>query len=722
MSAALIWGILLTVFTEILSIFKLITLSWLVGLWGLLSATLIFIYIQVINRGRAKNQQQHQNPSLEATTQPSELLLVQRDGNNPPVSNQHKANSVNIKAFCLLPSASCLLIGIAFILTTVGLIAIIAAPNTLDSMTYHLSRVVHWSQNHSVAHYPTHIGRQLYQNPWAEFTILHLQILSGSDRLANLVQWSSMVGSIVGISLIAKQLGADLRGQILAAVVAVTIPMGILQGSSTQNDYVVSFWVICLAYYVLLTVQVGAKHLGDNSSVKPKVYNPNASPSSGLKIDPNILAVSASMGLAILTKATAYIYTFPLFIWFFFSLLKRLRWQIWKPIGTVAVMVLLLNCGHYLRNLDVYGAPIASDPGEPKYTNDIFTASALISNILRNFGLHLGTPVGLINATFNKIIHLLHLLLNVDVNDPRTTYMDLGKFGIPGGWSTIGIKATENNTSNTIHFLLIIFSIILCLSWRPLRKKRYLLSYLTVVSSIFVLFCFLLKWQWWHSRLHLPIFLLFSALVGVVLSQITQHQLVEEGRRQEAEGRRKESLYGKLVNPFSSFGYFHRAALVNSLAAMLILASLPWLFSGRERPLIGDNNIFKTTRIEQYFNSQASKNKATVRNTYLQGIDFLQSSKCSKIGLLLGHGDLEYPLWVVLQESKESKFEIQHVKVENPSAVKSKIEPYSSFVPCAIFSSKLGKDAESNKEKIVDENGTYIKTWSKNKLKIFLKQ
>ncbi len=695
LSAALIWGILLTIFTEILSIFKLITFGWLVGLWGLLSTTLILTYFQIINR--VKNQQQHQNPSVETTNQPSETLLVQHDDNNPPVSNRHKTNSINIKPSCLLPSASCLLIGIAFILTTVGLIAIIAAPNTLDSMTYHLSRVVHWSQNHSVAHYPTHIGRQLYQNPWAEFTILHLQILSGSDRLANLVQWSSMVGSIIGISLIAKQLGADLRGQILAAVVAVTIPMGILQGSSTQNDYVVSFWVICLAYYVLLTLQTGA---------------------SGT----NILAVSASMGLAILTKATAYIYTFPLFIWFFVSLLKRLRWQIWKPIGTVVVMVLVLNCGHYLRNLDVYGAPIASDPGEPKYTNDIFTASALISNILRNFGLHLGTPIGLINATFNKIIHLLHLLLNVEINDPRTTYMDLGKFGIPGGWSTIGINATENNTSNTIHFLLIFFSIILCLSCQPLRKKRYLLSYLIVVSSIFVLFCFLLKWQWWHSRLHLPIFLLFSAFVGVVLSQITQRQLVQEGRRQEAEGRRKESLYGDLFNPFSCFDYFRRTALVNSLAFMLILASLPWLFSGRERPLIGDSNIFKTTRIEQYFNSQASKNKATVRNTYLQGIDFLKSSKCSKIGLLLGHGDLEYPLWVALQESKKSKLEIQHVKVENPSAVKSKIEPYSSFVPCAIFSSKSGKDAESNKEKIVDENGTYIQTWSKNKIKIFMKQ
>ncbi|MHC5831404.1 MAG: glycosyltransferase family 39 protein, partial [Nostoc sp.] len=104
-------------------------------------------------------------------------------------------------------------------------------------------------QNHTVAHYPTSYTPQLYQNPWSEFVILHFQILSGGDYFANLVQWFSMIGCIIGVSLIARQLGADLRGQVFSAVVTATIPMGILQASSTQNDYVIAFWVVCLAYY-----------------------------------------------------------------------------------------------------------------------------------------------------------------------------------------------------------------------------------------------------------------------------------------------------------------------------------------------------------------------------------------------------------------------------------------------------------------------------------------
>ena len=128
-------------------------------------------------------------------------------------------------------------------------------------MTYHMSRVAHWIQNQSVAHYPTNIPRQLELAPWAEFTVTHFQLLTGGDRLANSVQWFSMAGSLLGVSLIAQQLGAGVVGQVLAVVFAATIPMGILQGSSTQNDYVVTFWLICVAYYTLSVIkqELGSK-------------------------------------------------------------------------------------------------------------------------------------------------------------------------------------------------------------------------------------------------------------------------------------------------------------------------------------------------------------------------------------------------------------------------------------------------------------------------------
>src|SRR5207249_2498683 len=224
------------------------------------------------------------------------------------------------------------LTGIAFVVVTVGLIALIAPPNNWDSMTYHMSRVAHWIQNRSVDFYPTSIPRQLYQNPWAEFVIMNLQALSGGDRFANLVQWYSMLGSIVGVTVIAKQLGADPRGQIFAAVIAATIPEGILQASSTQNDYVESFWILCLSHYV---IRLNTK--------------PNLASSIG---------AASSLGLAILTKATAYVWAFPFLLWLFLSGLKTWRWKLAKVAIVIALIAVAINVDHYARNFKLYGSLI----------------------------------------------------------------------------------------------------------------------------------------------------------------------------------------------------------------------------------------------------------------------------------------------------------------------------------------------------------------------------
>lgn len=95
------------------------------------------------------------------------------------------------------------MIGMSLIIGTVGFIAFIAPTSQWGSVSYHMSRIMHWIQNRSLKFYPTLIPRQLHLNPWAEYALLHLQLLSGSDRFANLLQWISWIGSITGITLIA---------------------------------------------------------------------------------------------------------------------------------------------------------------------------------------------------------------------------------------------------------------------------------------------------------------------------------------------------------------------------------------------------------------------------------------------------------------------------------------------------------------------------------------
>ena len=69
------------------------------------------------------------------------------------------------------------------------LIAWVSPANNVDSQIYHMGRVVHWAQNHSLRAYAATNFGQNTKPVWAEAAILNLRVLWGTDRPANLVQW-----------------------------------------------------------------------------------------------------------------------------------------------------------------------------------------------------------------------------------------------------------------------------------------------------------------------------------------------------------------------------------------------------------------------------------------------------------------------------------------------------------------------------------------------------
>lgn len=595
LSAAVCWGFLVTAITEILSIFKLITFTYLLLGWLMVSIILIFLYIRSIR----KDKENISNPAPN-TEKPIYLLI--------------------------------LLFGIVLVAGTVGLIAAIAPTNNWDSMAYHLPRVVHWMQNRSVAHYPTNYLAQLYQSPWAEFTIMNFQILSGGDRLANLVQWFSMVGSAIGVSSIAKELGANLLGQIFSSVVAVTIPMGILQASSTKNDYAVCFWLVCLAYFIL-------------KSLKSKITIFDC------------LKVAASLGLAYFTKGTAYIYALPFLLWFTTGAIAQWRWKFWKPLLWLACIAILINLGHYIRNFDLFGTPIYNPP-EYKITSINFLL--FISNVIRNMALHTAIPFDIVNNdSIEKLIINIHKILGVNINDPRTTSPGV-EFGISG------LSTFENTAGNPFHFYLILISIIIFSFDRRLKKQPYLIQYLMAVIAAFLIFCLLIKWQPWQSRLHISLFVLFAPFVAVVFS---------------GKFNQRVSIY---------------------IALFLLQISLFWVCYNESRPLIGENNIFITSRTEQYF-----ANKRYLKDDYVEAVKFVKDRSCAEVGLYMPPDRWEYPLWVLFKKDSDRTVRIEHLNISNISAIKSERYPYKDYKPCAIISVGYPGDRE-----IVTKNGSYIKKWS----------
>jgi hypothetical protein len=618
LAACVTWGIAVTGITEILSLFRLISFQWLLTMWiGLL---VISICAALVFRGRLG--------SLTLPTMP-------------------RAESWYVAA-------------VATIACLVGLVAYLTPPNNPDSLFYHMARVLHWMQNQTVAHYPTNILFQLFYPPWAEFAIMHLHILSGGDHWSNLVQWMSMVGSIIGGALIAKQLGADALGQVFTAVVVATIPMGLLQAASTQNDYVTAFWLVALMYYVL------------RFRSQPDWTN--------------VFGVGASLALSLLTKPTAYIYAFPIVVWFTYMAVVRFRSKTWQPLLLIGMIALTINVGHYVRNFELWGNPLGIDR-ENSHPNKSLGVAVTVSNVIRNMSVHVGTRQQSINRVLYDHIGSLHRVLDIDVHNPRTT--------IIGAFDQSWLSNSENRAGNPIHLILIIISLGLFLTSQRLRGSQIHSTYAIVLIAAFLIFCSFLKWEVWHSRLHLPLFVLWSPWVSAVLIRTADYRVVTLvavilviASTVYVSPYAIPLIFGALIFWFISnwqSGLGADRILVPLLSIFLISASTWYVFDNHSRPVVGRGvrqSIFSVSRMDQLFLYYSYRH---LKQAYQNAAEFIANQNCSDVGLNTGVFGRQYLFWVLLQEISRTKIRMEHVNVANVSAIKSKIEPFVNFSPCAVI-------------------------------------
>ena len=209
----------------------------------------------------------------------------------------------------------------------------------------------------SVDFFPTPYLNQIMLQPMTEYVMLHTYLLTGSDRLINLIACAAFAACVIGVSSIAAAFGLSTRAQGIAALLCATLPNAILQASGAKNDSMLTLWLVCAVYFAL---KRDAKFLG------------------------------LSVGLALATKATAYLFLPPVLLWGGLAagggLSVRLFWLVSG--------ILLLNGPQYLRNLQLSGSPLGFDSAQAngiyRWRNEHFTPAALASNALRNTSEQLG--------------------------------------------------------------------------------------------------------------------------------------------------------------------------------------------------------------------------------------------------------------------------------------------------------------------------------------------
>src|SRR6185503_13117846 len=377
------------------------------------------------------------------------------------------------------------LVSIGFVTLAV---ALVAAPNTWDSMTYHLPRVAHWAANGSVEHYPTSIDRQLWQPPVAEYFVLLAYVgLGGSDRLANLPAWLAAAGSVLAATEMARLLGRSASERRLAAFVAATIPGLILEATSTQTDIVAAFWVAVVAYLALA------------ECVAP-TWRWTA-----------FAWMGAALGLAIATKATALPFGLP---WVLVAIVPALRARrAGIVVGGVAIAiagVLALEAGPWFRNLLVFNGPLGPSTIQRLLRPPGMDPQTVLGNLVANLAIHAGTPWSTVNAWMADAVRSLHRMLG---RDTAVLYPFFGGYRVDR-WTT-----HENVAGNPLHLGLALLGGVLALrSWRTRRPGA--LPYVGALALCVVLLGATVRWQPFNARLHLPLFVLLAPGIAIAMRRL----------------------------------------------------------------------------------------------------------------------------------------------------------------------------------------------------------
>lgn len=447
-----IWGILLVLSTEVLSLCHLISFIPLLIFWSIIC--LVFL-VRIFN---------------------------------PP---QYRFPVPALKQIKLSASERIILIITILIVSAVGLTAWMAPPNSWDALNYHMSRVMFWKQNHSVEHYPTPEFRQLFFQPFTGYVLLQFQILSDSDRWANLVSWFSMIGCLMGSSYITLLFGGSRKAQLLTAFFTATIPTGIVEASGVRIDWVLAYWMICFIAFLIA--------IGKRGDVK------------------DVFGAAVAFGLGSLTKGTFFLMIPVFFLWFIFICFRKFLFlKALRYLSIFCLIVLTINSGFFARNIQVSRQPLGPSILRKWGLTYDMSPALIASNIIRTVGYQLGTTIDIWDDSVVKLMYKLHEFFNINIVDERST-ISKTPFSVP-------VSTHEDSVTNFVQTICILVAFAAMLI-RGIRNKQWdLVMFIISISLAFCEICSSIRWTNHMTRYALPLLVLGGIVVSLFLDKVSKRK------------------------------------------------------------------------------------------------------------------------------------------------------------------------------------------------------
>lgn len=352
-------------------------------------------------------------------------------------------------------------------------------PNNWDSATCWLARMEHWIQNGSMNYFPTHFHLQNVHQPLSSIIFLNIRLITDSYLFLNLTQLFFLIGTSFILIELANPINKSLKFKLVIITLVLTIPIAVLQASSTKNDLIISFFFVAAIYFLRRIIE--EQGLG------------------------NIVWFSITVALAVLTKFSILPFLFIFLSYYCISLfVKDKKKAIYFFLISSAVLILLISpylSRNYFYSGNILGnSQLASNRDmkeEMQGKSKTNTLLRTFSVIVKYISYELSTPSKFINKQIETGVLELDKILKLKEDDVLHSDYVLDR----------GDHYNEDSKNNLFFFSIILLTI----PW-AIRQKNSFSRELILLSVIsFIFFCVVFPiYDIARGRYMLPLLLLLT--------------------------------------------------------------------------------------------------------------------------------------------------------------------------------------------------------------------
>ncbi len=494
------------------------------------------------------------------------------------------------------------------VIITALVFAVMTVPYNWDSMSYHMSRVIHWTQEKSIAHYACHDISQISDPYLAEFICTHIYILSGkTDYFVNLLQTESFIVTAIAVYGISKKIGCGKLFRSLAVLLYVTTPIVFAESLTTQVDVFAGMWLVMFAYVALdFTNKDRELNLSKENIFRLLLMGLMA----GFSYDAK---ASASVGIAVFA------------IWILVCCIRKKDkiYKIFTSVIMVAVPAVLVMLPEILRNFATFNA-MAAEESSTQFVIPSFDPRYVVLNCLENIGFNLPNVYFEVRGIGDKIIrHLVKRFFGSD-----DTPEGLFDFSFTDNL----FNMSHDSAVNPIVMWLMLFTICAGLILWCIHKVRKIkensevweAQYVGVSIIATLLFLVIARWYAFITRYECGYFAIL--------------------------------LPGEML--LLQMAFANKKVLVNAITGILVFVSL-----SSYQQLFVYHKAYALNNKDRY---RAYFQVRDLYDTYEQITSVIKTGGYKQVGFICGPDSYEYPFWKMIEDNVDR---VEHACVVNETQI-----------------------------------------------------